>query len=209
MSAPYTFRVAWPVEDETLTPRQLMTEAAVDLGDHTALAGVDLTGPVTFSIVFAPGLPPILTATATARRRKNARRFKAVCGTDSGYYRHTRTLREPARGRRGGPQGPRPGAGGVVIGLILLATFLVGSALAMFGLAVFSDKLDRESDRTRGEHEWAPDSDDEWLTGLRGRLDTDGWTEDGLCACAVCVSHRNTRLGGTSATWDDEPGVGA
>lgn len=92
-----------------------------------------------------------------------------------------------------------------MLGLILLSALFAGLALAAFFMALFSDRLDRESGRTRDEHEWAADSDDAWLDSLRSGLDDIGFTYDGHCACAVCTSHRNDGrgLGGTSATWEE------
>lgn len=90
-----TFRCEWPIVGDDLTLREIVAEAAPALTALINQAEVELLAPPRFTITIAPDGPPTLVAEAPACLRRN-RRGRAPCGTDGGYYRHTRTIREEA-----------------------------------------------------------------------------------------------------------------
>lgn len=89
------FHTEWPITDDTMTLRQMLVQVMPDVAERVARSGVILAGPPTFTITIAPGRPAVITADAPATARAG-RAGRAACGTDGGYYRHTRTLKEPA-----------------------------------------------------------------------------------------------------------------
>ncbi len=102
------FTMLWPVEDDGMTAEQVARAAGADLA--VELHSQDLTlsaAPEIFVGFRWPHGRPAVFALAEVERVKvknrqpRGERRPAKCGTDAGYYRHVRALREePCAGCR-------------------------------------------------------------------------------------------------------------